>query len=269
MSFSCKVKFYVSYFWMAVGMMWNYLYAGWNLLSWTTEKNISAGSERNTPEEVRRKRQCDTVDFPYTNNTDIKEALERVIRCIYSLCISSWLHAPEEIQNQPLYKPISNAILDTCNNIQTKTKHIDNYKIILMITKGLTDHVNKFKSHAAITSKMNREEEVNFLRQKTKSLLLYFLSDTLKNSDYIMPLLTEALAIPVLEMTINNLAEPTVINQLIVNYLGSQTDGTQGHPEMSTENVSHSDLQTDCQKPNRKKKKWTKYKKGIFHNNRI
>ncbi|CAH2315001.1 Hypothetical predicted protein [Pelobates cultripes] len=199
----------------------------------TVAKTIYPYCKPNSPEmEVLGEREGnsleepeDVVDTP--NNSEVWDALKNVSKAIYQTYVDLWLKAPGKIENHPLYKQVNNGILDIYNNAKQKMCRIESSKLILIVANGLTKHLRRFRKNKITNQGKTREEEVNFLREKTKLLLNHLLPNSMKDSVHLLAMFTEIIAISVLETTINYLADPAFINLSIVNCCSNTTNGIQ------------------------------------------
>ncbi|XP_075429475.1 uncharacterized protein LOC142467536 isoform X3 [Ascaphus truei] len=241
-------------------------FASYYIWSWKSESETGYHQETRTGQtETSAKehhfQEQDEVDYFPNNSSVLMKALERVIGSIYSVYISPWHSAPEEMKDQPLYGEISQTIKDTFFNLRRKTAHVEDYEIISGVAKLLINHLKRFRKDKTTKKEKTHKEEIDILRKQTKVLLNHLLPVPQKDSDHIMLFLTEIVAINVLEPVINILADPGFINQSIVNKLDIPPVGTQEKFDTSTETTedfnepaaSKSSLENDGAKPTKKK----------------
>ncbi|KAM5146534.1 uncharacterized protein ACMZJ9_013723 [Mantella aurantiaca] len=162
----------------------------------------------------------DTVDFPVKES--VLQALEGVSVAIYKMCISNWHCPPEEMKKQPLFKEINTAIHDIYHIVKAKVRPLEEYEILIAVVNALITHLKNFRKKKMTYRYNTSQEEADFLRKQTNYLLLHWLPDSLRNSNHIMVFLKEILSINVLRPSINNLADPTFINETIVKTLDSE-----------------------------------------------
>ncbi|XP_073455424.1 uncharacterized protein [Aquarana catesbeiana] len=204
----------------------------------------------------REMESTDTVDFPV--NDSVLQALEGVSGAIYTKCFSNWYCPPEEMKDQPLFKEINAGIRDIYYNIKATVRPLEEYEILIAIANALITHLKNFRKKRMTYRYNTAQEEVDFLRKQTKCLLLYWLPDSLRNSDHILVFLNEILSINVLRPSINHLADSTFINETIVRTLDSEEVPVKDALNEScafSENYSNIPVNTSDTIPQRKEKK--------------
>ncbi|XP_040179775.1 uncharacterized protein LOC120913694 isoform X2 [Rana temporaria] len=209
----------------------------------------------------------DTVDFSVDD--PVLQALEGVSGAIYKKCFSNWHCPPEEMKDQPLFKEINAGIRGIYNNIKATVRPLEEYEILIAITNALITHLKNFRKKRMTYRYNTDQEEADFLRKQIKCLLLYWLPDSLRNSDHILVFLNEILSINVLRPSINNLADSTFINEMIVRNLASEEVLVKDALKESgafSENDSNIPVYTSDSIPHRKEKKGFKGKlKAMAH----
>ncbi|XP_072286629.1 uncharacterized protein [Pyxicephalus adspersus] len=126
------------------------------------------------------------------------------------------------MKEQPLFKEINAAIYGIFYNIKAKVRPLEEYEILIAIVNALITHLKNFRKKRVTYRYNTPQEEADFLRKQTKQLLLYWLPDSLRNSNHIVVFLNEIVSINVLRPSINDLADSTFINQSIVKTLGNE-----------------------------------------------
>ncbi|OCT65957.1 uncharacterized protein LOC108700137 [Xenopus laevis] len=223
--------------WTKIVQMCSALVAAFGDWAWEDEgkgQPVEEEKKQVTRQQTAQKHE-DTVDVGIGDN--FRKALETVSETIYSLYISPWYNAPEEMKDQLLYKELSNAIQNTYVKAQKKTHHIEGYEIIITIANILTDHLKSFRKLRRNCREMMRKEELDIIRHHTNALLCCLLPDSLTESKHVMVFLNEILAVNVLEPTINTMADPNFINQQIITSLESAENGTDGHCDETPEHL--------------------------------
>ncbi|XP_077339713.1 uncharacterized protein LOC143983624 [Lithobates pipiens] len=203
----------------------------------------------------------DTVDFPV--NDSVLQALEGVSGAIYKKCFSNWHCPPEKMKDQPLFKEINAGIRGIYYNIKAKVRPLEEYEILIAIANALITHFKNFKKKKMTYRYKTDQEQADFLRKQTKCLLLYWLPDSLRNSDHILVFLNEILSINVLGPSINLLADSEFINETIVRTLDSEEVPVKDALNEScvfSENDINIPVYTSDNIPDRKEKKGLKGK---------
>ncbi|XP_068107190.1 uncharacterized protein [Hyperolius riggenbachi] len=137
------------------------------------------------------------------------------------MCFSKWHCPPEQVEEQPLYKEINSAIKGAFSNMKMKARPLEEYEILIALANGLIAHLKNFRKKRVSYKYNTEQEEVDFLRRQTRSLLAYWLPDSLKESNHILVFLNEIISVNVLKPAIRNLADSTFINETIVRNLRS------------------------------------------------
>ncbi|XP_072127087.1 uncharacterized protein [Mobula birostris] len=219
-------------------------------------------------------KQVDATDG-IAQGSPLRQSLKKVFDCSYSQFILSWYSPPEDSVDQPLYQVLLCEFNTAVDYVMGKIRNLNCTRIELRLIQILTIHLRSAKEEKKREKVFRtRKEEAYFLRRTAEALILNLLPDSLWKVNCYQCVMREAIALKVLEETINTICEADFINQSLIRLLDQDSLASEGKgvianvpasPEKNTKITPEDDIPMVKVKKKRKEKDfYRRLKKGFI-----